>query len=126
MIRSTLLIVSTLLTLSYSITVQAVEKPNVDLILTEHIDEACQGTVKKAKTAAPKDCIQYRVTITNHGTSTIQHLRINTKIPEHTVLEQMPENALWRIEGQNLRLVLNELPAGEDNSISFNYRVKVL
>lgn len=126
MIRSTLLIVSTLLMLSYCITAQAVEKPKVDLTLTEHIDEACQGKVKKAKTAAPNDCIQYRVTITNHGTSAIQHLRINTKIPEHTVLEQMPENALWRIEGKNLRLVLNKLPAGEDNSISFNYRVKVL
>lgn len=126
MIRTTLLSFTALFALTCSLFVHAGEKPDVDLTLTEHVDEACKGKLKPSKTAAPKDCIQYRIKITNHGTEAINNLRINTAVPEHTELEQMPENSLWRIEGKTLRLVLNQLPAGEENSVTFNYRVKIL
>ena len=118
--------------------VQAANRPDVEIRLSQQLDHDCDGLPETDNAAAPGDCILYRIEVENTGTETARNIKIQARIPEHTRLK----NPLERLPGtepavdseieQNengihlIKTRLEELAPGKTNQVILIYVVQTL
>ena len=122
---------------SLGTTVQAADRTEIKVMMTQLTGKNCSSQLKQNNTILPGDCITYRIFVENIGSQTAHFVEIAALIPEHTELHstfrklsnhQNLGSVMERsASGQRLiKTTLDTLPANKSGKVVLEYSVKVI
>ena len=103
---------------------------SVSLDLTQAIDHNCDGVADsalshQAMTALPGQCIVYRISAENKGSTVVSNIILRGNIPHHTQLQGI-ETIPTISDDYSVSRTFSSLQPGVENKLSLQYWVQIL